>query len=66
MDIERPDNARTKKIRRIVYADVAAVLFTSGVTIPVGPVAHQQEIHIPVDPQQEAKVRYSRLFLLVV
>ncbi len=34
MDIQRPDNARTKKIRRIVYA-AAAVLFTGGVTIGV-------------------------------
>jgi HlyD family secretion protein len=34
MDIKRPDNARTKKIRRIVYA-VSAVLFTGGVTIGV-------------------------------
>jgi hypothetical protein len=65
LDIQRPDNARTKKIRPIVYADVA-VLFTSGVTIPVGPVAHQQESHIPVDGQQEATVPYSRLFLLIV
>jgi hypothetical protein len=44
MDIQRPDNARTKKIRRIVYAALA-VLFTGGVTIGVGPVAHQQETH---------------------
>jgi HlyD family secretion protein len=34
MDIQRPDNARSKKIRRIVYA-VIAVLFTGGVTIGV-------------------------------
>lgn len=34
MDIQRPDNSRTKKIRRIVYA-AAAVLFTGGVTIGV-------------------------------
>lgn len=34
MDIQRPDNARSKKIRRTLYA-VAAVLFTGGVTIGV-------------------------------
>jgi HlyD family secretion protein len=34
MDIQRPDNARAKKIKRIVYA-AAAVLFTGGVTIGV-------------------------------
>lgn len=34
MDIQRPDNSRSKKIRRIVYA-VVAVLFTGGVTIGV-------------------------------
>jgi HlyD family secretion protein len=34
MDIQRPDNARAKKMRRIVYA-VIAVLFTGGVTIGV-------------------------------
>ena len=34
MDIQRPDNARAKKIRRIVYA-VVAVLLTAGVTIGV-------------------------------
>jgi HlyD family secretion protein len=34
MDIQRPDNARSKKIRRIAYA-AAAVLFTGGVTIGV-------------------------------
>jgi HlyD family secretion protein len=34
MDIQRPDNARAKKIKRIVYA-AAAVLFTGGVTIAV-------------------------------
>jgi len=44
MDIQRPGNARTKKIRRIVYA-VLAVLFTGGVTIGAGPVGYQQEMH---------------------
>ena len=34
MDIQRPDNSRNKKIRRILYA-VVAVLFTGGVTIGV-------------------------------
>jgi HlyD family secretion protein len=34
MDIQRPDNARAKKIRRIVYTAIA-VLFTGGVTIGV-------------------------------
>ena len=34
MDIPRPDNSRSKKIRRILYA-VVAVLFTAGVTIGV-------------------------------
>jgi HlyD family secretion protein len=34
MDIQRPDNARAKKMKRIVYA-AAAVLFTGGVTIGV-------------------------------
>jgi HlyD family secretion protein len=34
MDIQRPDNVRSKKMRRIVYAS-AAVLFTGGVTIGV-------------------------------
>lgn len=34
MDIQRPDNARAKKIRRIVYA-VVAVLLISGVTMAV-------------------------------
>ena len=32
MDIQRPDNSRSKKIRRIIYAAIA-VLLTSGVTI---------------------------------
>jgi len=34
MDIQRPSNARAKKIRRIVYAAVAAV-FLAGVTFGV-------------------------------
>lgn len=34
MDIQRPDNARAKKIKRIVYSS-AAVLLTGGVTIAV-------------------------------
>jgi len=34
MDIQRPDNSRAKKIRRIIYA-VVAVLLTGGVTIGV-------------------------------
>src|SRR5215472_16559763 len=34
MDIQRPDNSRAKKMKRIAYA-AAAVLFTGGVTIGV-------------------------------
>jgi len=34
MDIQRPDNSRSKRIRRIIYA-VVAVLLTGGVTIAV-------------------------------
>ena len=34
MDIQRPDNSRSKKIRRIIYA-VLAILLTGGVTIGV-------------------------------
>jgi HlyD family secretion protein len=34
MDIQRPDNARSKKIKRIIYAAIA-ILLTGGVTIGV-------------------------------
>src|SRR6266478_7107327 len=35
MDIQRPSNARAKKIRRIIYGTLA-VLFIAGVTVVLG------------------------------
>ncbi len=44
MDVLRPDNARSEKLQRIVYGGTVPP-FPGGVTIGVGPVAHQQELH---------------------
>ena len=50
MDIQRPDQSRAKKIRRIIYA-VVAVLLTGGVTIgvsrlrPAGPIVDRASIY---------------------
>ncbi len=44
MDTSRPGYVLSEELRRIVSA-FFAVLFPGGVTIRVGPIAYQQELH---------------------